>query len=167
MLASQAVKMCITPSAPPRDPVFSWACLWRQCSGCPVDCQNRLFSWGGGDWKSLWCVSAACGVCVCVCTCLHGYVYAPLCACVCACMWSATASVCVCFHACVQRGSNQKKCAQVNEVWNVNVGVGVSELCMWTGTHMSEDVRLSCLGDRGRSHHRRHAAKNSREGKSS
>lgn len=109
---------------PPRDPVFSWACLWRQCSGCPVDCQNRLFSWGGGDWKSLWCVCLLRVVCLCVHVYVHVYVRVYMVTCmllcvgvpmfVCACVWSVnvslTSKVCVrvCFHACVQRGSTQQ-----------------------------------------------------------
>lgn len=40
IVASSAVSTSITlPS--PKGPVFSYACLWRQCSGCPVDRHSR------------------------------------------------------------------------------------------------------------------------------
>ena len=79
------------------------------------------YSVGGGDWKSLWCVSAACDVsvrvrvCVCVhvCLCLHRCKYAPVSCLKCACMWSVnvslTSGACVCVkRVCVCVCSEQK-----------------------------------------------------------
>lgn len=95
LVASQAVKMCITPSAPQGPCIFM---------GLPLTSMRRLscglseqtIQLGGGDWKSLWCVSAACDVCLCVCLCeclrMHEWMYI---------MRLCVNTMCVCESACM------------------------------------------------------------------
>lgn len=86
LVANQAVKMCITPSAPQGPCIFM---------GLPLTSMLRL-SCGlseqtiqlGEGTASLCGVCLPHVMCVCVCVCLCGCNYAPVCVCVfvCACM---------------------------------------------------------------------------------
>lgn len=143
VLVSQAVKMCITPSAPPQGP-----CIFM---GLPLTSMLRL-SCGlseqtiqlGGRGLEVSVAYVCCVVCVFACACMQLRVRVSTF--VRARMWSANLTWAF-MHA--QRGANTK-CARVHEVCNMRGGVG------WELEHVNRRThvwRCSCLGDRGCSHH--------------